>query len=114
GTTVPWATPYSRFQNGSCTSTRLPKCHTSLWHLCCSRIHPWFFGKDLVAADVFEASCQITFGFLTAEKADATATSGLPIADNTTLSLTHQADYQPTLRQLMVSNVDCTLPLAVL
>ena len=73
-----------------------------------------FFSKDFVTTDVFAALRQITFGFPTVEKTDAAAKSGFPINADTPLPLTHQADYQPTLRQLTVSNVDCTLPSAAL
>ena len=70
-----------------------------------------FFGRDLVAAEVFAASWQIAFAFPTAQLADAAAKHGLPY-DETILPLERRADYQPRLRRLTVSNVDCTSPKA--
>jgi hypothetical protein len=70
------------------------------------------FGKDLVAADVFTASRQIAFAFPTAARADAAVKTGLLMTEETTLPLARRADYQPLLRRLTVSNVDCTSPAA--
>jgi len=70
------------------------------------------FGKDLVAADVFTASRQVALSFPTAAVADAAVNSGLPMDEESRLPLTRRADYQPSLRRLTVSNVDCTSPSA--
>jgi len=71
-----------------------------------------FFGKDLVAADVFSASRQVAFAFSTAAQATAAVKRGLPMDEETTLSLDRRSDYIPQIRRLTVSNVDCTSPAA--
>src|SRR5262245_45246178 len=70
------------------------------------------FGHQVVAVDVFAASCQYALAFTLAKHADAAVTAGLHLDNDVIVPLTRRPQHRPVIEKVTVSDVDCTNPVA--